>query len=150
MYSSEIEAVINKVPKMRNLFTGVYSCDRIPKSRRKQFALIVNTHTHEKKGEHWQLIHVQGDTCHFFCSLGRRPNRHISRFLSKYHVTRNKSGPQQSHEYTCGGYCIFVMDLLARGHAFTQICKIFDTIKQDDMFIRTYMQQVHAFDIVSY
>lgn len=140
MYANHINQLLYKDVHSKKTFIGVFSCDRIPKSRRRTYGFVVNTHTHEKKGEHWQLIFVQEGTCHFFCSLGLTPNSFVQQFLNKFSTTIiNRTAPQLSFEYTCGGYCVFVLAMLSRGHKFSDVCLLFDVIKHDDLFIRHFM-----------
>lgn len=148
MYSSELVDCLNAIPNIKKLFLGVYSCDKLPKTRRKHFALIVNTDTSDKPGVHWQVIYVRGETAYFFCSLSNRMNTFVRKYLSKYkRIYVNTFKSQNNLEYTCGGYAIFMIMMLFYGNSFKSLCDFFKIMKNDDLFIRYFMRELFNYEI---
>ncbi|PIC12841.1 hypothetical protein B9Z55_017602 [Caenorhabditis nigoni] len=144
MYSEEINELLSADPYARKTFLGVYSCDQLDQvsTRRKSFGLIVNTDCIDQPGRHWQSIFVdESRTCFFFCSLGEHPNPLIAKFMKQFRkVVRNASKQQKANETTCGGYCIFIQTMMARGYTFKTLCDIFDSIENDDIFIQDFLK----------
>lgn len=143
MFSSDIHNILSKDPHTKPHFLGVYSADELLaiSKPRKKFCLVVNTDTKLQTGRHWQGIFVDSkQTCHFFCSLGERPNSHITTFLKTFpKVLHNTYKNQKSSEITCGGFVIFILTMMARGYSFKTLCTLLDNLTSDDSFIRTYL-----------
>lgn len=145
MFSHQISDILTRDVYSRKTFLGVYSADElldIKPPRKKKWGLVVNTDDGNQPGRHWQSVFVDGNhTCYFFCSLNEPPNENILKFMSKFkHVVCNKSKQQKSDEVTCGGYCIFIQSMMARGYSFETLCDIFESIRNDDKFIRDYLR----------
>lgn len=154
MFSDDIYNILSKDPHTRNKFLGVYSADELinlPKPKKKSYCLVVNTDTQQQSGRHWQGIFVDSKrTCHFFCSLGERPNQHISRYLKTFpKVLHNTYKNQRSNEITCGGFVIFILTMMARGYSFRTLCSLLDNLTNDDSFIRTYLYDSYAYQLPS-
>ena len=152
MFSDEIANILSNDQHAKRTFIGVFSADELEKLgriRKRRFGLIVNTDRRDQPGRHWQSIFVDNThkICHFFCSLREKPNAHIRKFLLHYRtkVVMNKSKQQKNNAVTCGGYCIFVQSMFARGYRFETICGIFDGITNDDEFIETYLKECHGY-----
>ncbi|KAF1764620.1 hypothetical protein GCK72_004569 [Caenorhabditis remanei] len=149
MFSTQIHSILKADPHARRTFIGVFSANEIGRirSRKKKYGLIVNTDTSDLPGRHWQSIFVDHNrTCHFFCSLGEKPNHFIENFINKFpRVKMNKQKPQKPDAITCGGYCIFVQSMMARGYTFETICNVFNQITHDDQFIVNYLDTSHGF-----
>lgn len=150
MYANQIEHILTSDVPASKHFAGVYSCDLLPVIKRRTYSLVVNTHKSGMPGEHWQVIHVKNKYCYFFCSLGRKPNAFMRGYMQQFRrVYHNVTAPQLLTEYTCGGYAIFVIAMLGRGHKFIDICKLFDFINHDDVFIRNYLMEAHKYQLKS-
>lgn len=148
MFTNQIEHILFNDQFASNNFVGVYSCDRLPNINRRTYSIVVNTDTSDRSGVHWQVIHAENSNAYFFCSLGQRPNTYITRYLQRFsRVYHNTTAPQMSTEYTCGGYSIFIIAMLSRGHRFLDICRLFDLINHDDEFIRHYLYEAHNFEL---
>ena len=57
MLSSSINNILKNDVKTGPIFLGVFARDKLP-SLKKNCCLVLNTHTHEKPGEHWLAIYV--------------------------------------------------------------------------------------------
>lgn len=140
MYTSEIDAILGSDTSTRAIFRGTLPSDGMEKCNLPQYFFIVNTQKSGKPGQHWQMVFIKRNISYFFCSLGRMPKGPIRKFLSTFKCTYyNKCRPQRGAETTCGGYAILVASLMARGHTFANVCKLFDLIKNDDDFIKEFM-----------
>ncbi|CAD6196203.1 unnamed protein product [Caenorhabditis auriculariae] len=145
MYGSELTRLLLRDGPSAKIFAGVFSSDKIPRLRRRRYALIVNTDRQGEPGRHWQVLYVDGKTCYFFCSLNEPPTEGVSKYLQRFdHVVCNTAREQRLNTETCGGFACFVVAMLARGHSFGHICSLFKRIKRDDAFIRYFMK--NAFD----
>lgn len=148
MYAQEIEALLRSNDVTRASFIGVFSCDCLPQTTEKIFSLVVNTDTSNKPGRHWQVIHVENGQASFFCSLGNQMNKHVREYLTKYkHIQSNARAAQRANETTCGGYCVLVIFLLASGHTFENVCKLFDVLPHDDLIVRAFMSEYLNFNL---
>ncbi|KAF1767786.1 hypothetical protein GCK72_007745 [Caenorhabditis remanei] len=151
MFSDEIDRLLLADTRAKRTFIGVFGADELEtlgRIRKRRFGLVVNTDRRDQPGRHWQSIFVDNDrqTCHYFCSLAEKPNAHIERYLSKFPVVKiNKSKQQKNSALTCGGYCVFVQSMQARGIPFETICTVFDSITNDDVFIANYLKQNHGY-----
>ena len=149
MFSDDISRILTEDAFSKRTFIGVYSADELnslPKCRKKRYGLIVNTDPLNKPGRHWQSIFIEKDSCNFFCSLGEKPNSHILKFLSRFkQVYCNKNSQQKQNQVTCGGYCIFIQAMMARGYSFETLCNIFETINNDDEFVRVFLKDSYNF-----
>lgn len=142
MYSSDLDHFMRTEPD----YLGAFPCDRLPNSNKPVYFLIVNTKPSGHEGEHWQLIYVKHNQAFFFCSLGRKFGPIIKKYLDRFDIVYyNKNKPQLCNEITCGGYAVFVAKMLCLGHKFKDLCKFFDVISKDDMFIRYFMWNYYKF-----
>ena len=150
MFSSEIHGMLNRDKYAKKTFIGVYSCNELKtiKTRKKLYGLVVNTDKSWEPGTHWQSIFVKNNKCHFFCSLGLKPNTDVLQYLSKfpkYYCNRQKQ--QRFSERTCGAYAIFIQAMMSRGHSFKFLCEFFDNLKNDDEFMQNYLKETFNFAI---
>ena len=149
MYSHQISDILNNDEYARKTFIGVFSADELntlKPPRKRRFGLVVNTDPSNQPGRHWQSIFIDKGECNFFCSLDEQPTPDILKFMRKYRrVTCNRNRQQKLSEVTCGGYCVFIQAMMARGYSFKTLCTIFDQIENDDDFIRTYLKDTYNF-----
>ena len=142
MFSHQIENILKRDSFAKKTFVGVFSADQLAGVHPQgTFGLIVNTDTTDQPGRHWQSIFVDNTkTCHFFCSLGEKPNTFVLDFMKRFpRIVCNRNKQQKPSEVTCGGYCIFIQTMMARGYRFETLCDIFESITNDDAFIRNFL-----------
>ena len=112
MNNFEIESILSRNCR---LFRGVYSCDTLP---RNVCGLIVcNTDPHDRPGEHWVAMYVDGERGEFFDSFGRPPTRVFKDFMN-FNCKRwifNDRQLQSICSRFCGHYCVFYCILRCRG-----------------------------------
>ncbi|EGT43094.1 hypothetical protein CAEBREN_30233 [Caenorhabditis brenneri] len=149
MDSVQISNILSNDRFAKKTFIGVYSADELQRLKplKKRFGLIVNTDESNQPGRHWQSIFVdESSTCHFFCSLDETPTPLIYEFMQRYkRIVSNRNRHQKLDEVTCGGYCIFIQAMMARGYQFTTLCDIFEQIENDDVFVRSYLKDTYNF-----
>jgi len=81
-------------------------------------AYIINTHDSDQPGEHWVAIFFKNNSAIYFDSYGLPPlDEHILPFLQNNtrEYTVNDIRLQDERSAMCGVYCIFMLDVLARG-----------------------------------
>ena len=125
MNGREIERVLNA-----NLlvFRGVYSCDTLPEGDVRGL-LVSNTDPHDKPGEHWIAMYIDGERGEYFDSFGRAPNKHFESYMNKHCTiwTFNKKQLQSIISSFCGYYCCMFCMLSCRRVDMTRIVNMFTT-----------------------
>lgn len=107
MYTDELQAYGKAfVPH----FIGVYPLDKIPSHMCTPSRLIVNTDTHNLKGQHWLAVsYAQGGIVYAFDPLGFfYPKLLIERLQRLPHsrIVYNYKAYQMPWENTCGQHCL--------------------------------------------
>ena len=99
-------------------FLGVFPCDRIPKTSKYAYSMIINTDNHRLPGSHWTAIIIRGQSMYFFDSFGRNFNNNsfpldfITNMTKLSHnkvVRFNNKVLQSFSSNTCGLYCIYLI-----------------------------------------
>jgi len=141
MNTREINNILFENPKTAKLFIGTFPSDLLPTQLPKQFMLCANLQPSTQPGSHWVAIARIRKRVYYFDSFGRPPPKKggIARFCSQFPEIRfNNVKHQATTATTCGGYVIFVLALLAHGHSFSDIVKLFLATEHDDSLISTY------------
>jgi len=89
------------------MFRGVFSCDTLPETL--VYGLIVcNTDPHDKPGEHWIAMYIDGGRGEYFDSFGRAPAKVFKDYLNRYCNTWifNERQLQSICSRFCGHYCV--------------------------------------------
>lgn len=76
MNTKQLEDILTRDRYTRDSFLGVFPSDALPSERlaRRPLSLIVNTHPHDRPGEHWLAIYLPDDEgAEFFDSYGFSP-----------------------------------------------------------------------------
>lgn len=85
MNAIELEVILSENKYTQKYFSGVYSCDNLPKVVTKLPSLIIcNTDKSNQPGEHWIAIYISTQrTAEFFDSFGFSPyyNKYFMNFL---------------------------------------------------------------------
>ena len=113
MNNLEIDFILRK--NCRQLFRGVYSSDTLPKNVRG--LIVCNTDPHDRPGEHWVAMYVDGERGEFFDSFGRPPTGVFKDFMN-FNCKRwiyNDRQLQSICSRFCGQYCVFYCVLRSRG-----------------------------------
>ena len=111
MLSSSINNILKNDVKTGPIFLGVFARDKLP-SLKKNCCLVLNTHTHEKPGEHWLAIYVdENGFGEFFDSFANNPEKFgLSNYMDKNCCfwTFNKQ-LIQGYSNFCGYYCVLFL-----------------------------------------
>jgi hypothetical protein len=126
---------INQLLFKADGFLGAFPRDLIPLNvtqKQKSLAMIVNTHTSEKSGEHWISIILNKDgTGEYFDSYGLPPlHGDISEYLDKMCPLGWGYNPitlQCLSCITCGHYCVFYVKMRSLGFTYCDFISIFST-----------------------
>ena len=68
----QINKILKNNPSTKN-FIGTFPACIIPKTNKKNYSFIINTHDHFNSGEHWVAFVVRNKKTYFFDSFGRNP-----------------------------------------------------------------------------
>ena len=119
MNNLEIERILS------GKICGVYSCDTLPENARG--LIVCNTDPHDRPGEHWVAMYVDGERGEFFDSFGRPPTRVFKDFMNFNckHWIFNERQLQSICSRFCGHYCVYYCILRSRGFDLRKISRIF-------------------------
>lgn len=116
MNSVQIDRVLKrfKVPG----YSGVYPCNRIPKSTSGRCAMVINLDNDRKPGSHWVCVFVDDSgRGEYFDTFGRPPSGPIKNYLMRNcsRWTYNRRQIQSAASSYCGHYCILYCIFRSRG-----------------------------------
>lgn len=75
MYENTIDQILYKDDYTKEIYTGSFALDELPKQPKYPSALIVNTEPRNQPGEHWlALYYSKSGVCDFFDSYGQPPS----------------------------------------------------------------------------
>lgn len=139
------------IKALRDLRAGSkekYAADRIPTALSLPAAIIINTDTAAKKGEHWISLYIDENAFgSYFDSYGLPPT-------SPYHLDRikrncrryqfNKKQLQSFDSKVCGEYCIMFLHHMCAGVSLRKFCRMFSrgTRKNDKLAENFYKMVV--------
>ena len=130
---------INKSLKNYKHFKGTYPKDLLPKFKNKPFAIIVNTDSSDKAGEHWVAIFSDNEMTEYFDSFGLPPLHHeIIKYLDSiandWHY--NSLTIQSVTSMTCGLFCVLYIKLRLSGYTYSDIIALFcHKLKLNDLLV---------------
>lgn len=132
MNTSQLIQVMEKAPKSRNKFCGVYASDTLP-SVIEHFpcGLIVNTDPQSQKGSHWLAMYFPSeDRGEFFDSYGNSPDFYREKFeifLNNHSRvwSYNRRCLQSFDSSTCGQFCLYFIINRSRGKSMSMIVNSF-------------------------
>lgn len=105
-YSTDLNKLCKKL--FKNKFVGVFPCDKIPKLKKGQYA-ILNLDKSNQKGSHWVSIYKKPRKTIIYDSFGR-DNGEIIPSLSKSGngkiIDTDKDVEQSILETNCGARCV--------------------------------------------
>ena len=122
-------------------FVGVYPIDVQPIITCYPSSLVFNTDGYGQVGKHWVAIYVDENmNSEFFDSFGLSPTAYgLDKYLNKFSKNYNFNDLQcQGYDSnTCGYYCIFFINLKARGYSLKKILSFFkkDDYRYNDFFV---------------
>jgi len=110
MQSGTMREALEKQPLTRDFFKDVVAADMLPEKEEQCGIYVVNTHPHQKPGEHWVTIEYASDHVKYFDPTGNPPHETITHYLKKtkarptivYSAVR-----RQGIRATCGLYCMY-------------------------------------------
>ena len=138
MNTYEIEIALRADCRLSKSFEGVFPRDYLPKFVSQPTALVANTDSSNRSGEHWVAIYIENDKGEYFDSYGLPPvHSEFLQFLKNNckSWTFNTKEIQSIDSQVCGQYCIVFLKARASGKNLGQIQHLFgpDTQKNDSM-----------------
>lgn len=104
-------------PVLKDIFGGVYACDRLPEKTKHFKAFIVNLDPASEPGSHWVAIYFENGKCYYFCSYGTRPKiLKIRKFIydNARFLEWNEITYQGPYSKSCGHFCLYFLWHIAR------------------------------------
>lgn len=124
MNTLELQLKAQNEPVLKQIFIGVFPCDKIPDIYKLPSALIVNLDNSDKPGTHWIAIFFDKiGKCEYFDSYGRKPPIEILNYVGKQtnRYTFNNKCIQDLWSISCGQMCLYYLIWRCRGISFKQI-----------------------------
>lgn len=132
MNTLQLTQVMEKDPKSRNKFCGVYASDTLPTTiEHFPCGLIVNTDPQTEKGAHWLAMYFPSkERGEFFDSYGNPPDfyrENFETFLDKQSRSwkYNHRSLQSLNSSTCGQFCLYFIMNRNRGKPLSIIVNSF-------------------------
>lgn len=122
MNTVNLQYILDHGPWLNQLNGHVCSRDVLPKNKPSNVrAYIVNTDRSDQPGEHWVAIffYENNREAYYFDSYGLPPiHEEVLQFLDNNSNTWrfNHQQIQDVYSTTCGLYCLFTLDALAKGY----------------------------------
>ena len=131
-------------------YIGTFPACIIPITRKKMYSWVVNTATHEEKGEHWCCFCVDGDKLTFFDSYGRcaddptLPTYYmiiVEKFRKKHYSPRRIQG---WNSVTCGHFCIHFIYMFSLGLDYMEFLEdySFTDFEGNDVFVTSFVKSI--------
>lgn len=142
MDTGQVNDILSQDKCTASLYLGAFPSDQLPSSFSFPFALVANTAPSTVSEGHWIAIFARSPrVAYCFNSLGGRPSGEIRKWLIHHFplIYYNRGKQQRDDQITCGGYCIFVLRELAEGKSFSRVVRVFDEMKNDDEFIKSFL-----------
>ena len=125
MDSVQIDALLQKDRRTRDIFRGVYPSDKLSESPVNGL-YIVNLDPSHLPGSHWVAIYVRDQFAEYFDSYGLHPFiPNILKFLHPFTLSRNRVQIQSFHSDICGEYCCLYALSKSLGHSLHYFLKQF-------------------------
>lgn len=131
--------------KNRETFLGVFPSDVIPKTRKKEFAIIFNLSKHDEPGSHFIAIVKKIDKILYFDSLGKKCSvQTIKSFIQKFKLPVIFNTKQIQHNLSnfCGYFCFhFLYHCFYLKQSLPSYVKLFPfkELKQNDNLLLSFI-----------
>lgn len=132
-------------------FLGTFPYDEIPPKPDKDHSLIINTSPSDMPGEHWVALVYNKPIFYFFDSYGRSlkdatfPSKFsvtIKKYIGQRRVRHNSKWLQQLTSNTCGDYCVYFIQEIAKV-SFKKLISVFtENLKRNDQFVLNYVKTI--------
>ena len=151
MNSLQIKSILR--PILGESFGGVFASDLLPsKIDKRPCYLVVNTHDHNREGEHWvgMIVEDEGDgRSNFFDSYGHEPDflfypEFFINFLSanSSEIRYNKLQVQDDDSSACGAHVIFFLCQRFKGLSFQEVMRLYsDNLKKNDDYVTKFVKK---------
>ena len=119
--TEDLNMILQNNPVTFGNYLGAYPACIFPKTNKKRYSWISNTHHHGKSGKHWVCWCIDGDKAIFFDSYGRQADdptlptyfkNHAKNFKNIYFSKRRVQGWDS---VACGYFCIHFIYNFALG-----------------------------------
>ena len=148
MNTHDLNKLLFRNPYTRNYFIGTFPACFSIRTRKKKYALIMNTDSHERPGKHWCGWWVNNDHAIFFDSFGRPPTHHsfplefytlAKRFKTCRHVRRAIQLPGTK---SCGHYCFHFVYAMCSGMRVRDFLSKYKNIYDNDYVVRNLVDSI--------
>ena len=140
MDSHQLREIIQRDPRMKSVFEGVFARNRVPVmvEKNEDRAYIINMDDVDEPGSHWVLAYFRRREGLYFDSFGKPPESHVYDWLKRNasEVIINDRTVQSDRSRYCGLFVIYVLYYLCRDVNLGQIVNRF-VIR--DLMLNDYM-----------
>ena len=131
MNGDAISHLVSKDRRLVRVFRGVFAADTLPVflCSSSSHAFVVNTHPHDKPGEHWVAVYITPfKKAIYFDSFGLAPwQDDIRKFIKENSLTLvyNSTPIQSLISQNCGLFCIYFLQKMTLGASLTEMLSVF-------------------------
>jgi hypothetical protein len=135
MNNLQLNSILKSDCRMKNVYTGVFPSNRLPKFVEEPAALIANTQPSSMPGAHWVAFFINNDKkCEYFDSYGFPPSLYPeflqflrANYKNPRNWTYNKVHLQGLDSDVCGHYCLAFLMAKACGSTMDAFVRQFGT-----------------------
>lgn len=145
MNTQEINKILKNV--MNHCFVGTFLCDQLPRIDERPAAVIINTDTSTKLGEHWVAAFIFRDgSGEYFDPYGFSPlQKEILDFMNLNTPLGwgiNTNTIQSLDSTNCGRFCIIYVALRCKGKSSCQIIHMFsENLNKNDKIVNNFFKK---------
>ncbi len=146
MNTAEIDTLLKKLPLTRDVFTGVYARNRLPRQIKVPFAFVGNTDPDNLPGTHWVAVYVDANgRGEYYDPTGRPPiQAAFLNFLDKHCTdwTFNGVRVQEEDSIVCGHHCIYYLVHRCAGRSMTDVTRTLGNPKEATDIVVHFINKV--------
>ena len=141
LLSKDTPGEISRLSQNSTGWLGFYARDELPylQHTARPFALVFNTHSKDKPGQHWLAIYTSSSSpTEFFDSFGIPPSFYG---LSNSFI-HTSSSFQLFTSDLCGNYALYFIFMRSRNITFSEIVSILSSFAVPDNHVRSFVHHL--------
>jgi hypothetical protein len=128
MNTLEIDTLLKKHPHSRSVFKGVNARNRLPRLLNVPSALVGNTDSDHRMGQHWVAIYIdENSRGEYYHPTGTPPFlRTYVNFMNKHCTSWTYNTVQKKWSAVCVHHCMFYLIHRCTGHSMTDVIRLLE------------------------